>query len=83
MRRTRAAPAGVPVSRAPIAPAAAPAPEPAAQPAPRPIVRKEEPSAVTRFTARDYGYVRRELQRIVVIATLIVVLIVVLSFFLP
>jgi hypothetical protein len=83
MRRTQGAPAGVPVSRAPIA-AAPPTPAPVRAPeaAPRPIARKAEP-AVSRFSARDYSYVRRELQRIIVLATLIVVLIVVLSFFLP
>ena len=79
MRRTQVAPAGVPVSRAPIVPAA---PAPAPEAAPRPIARKDE-QAVTRFSARDYTYVRRELQRILILATLIVVLIVVLSFFLP
>ncbi len=41
-----------------------------------------EPSA-TRFTSRDYTFVRRELQRIVVLAAAIIVAIVVLSFFLP
>jgi hypothetical protein len=51
-------------------------------PAPTPAPTRREPS-VTRFSARDYGYVRRELQRIAVLATGIVVLIVVLSFFLP
>jgi len=81
MRRTQAAPAGVPVSRAPAAPAAT-TPAPAPEAAPRPIARKAEPT-VTRFSARDYTYVRRELQRIIILATFIVVLIVVLSFFLP
>jgi len=44
--------------------------------------RPREPS-VTRFGARDYSYVRREVRRIAVLAVGIIVLIVVLSFFLP
>ena len=47
-----------------------------------PVPTRREPS-VTRFSARDYTYVRRELQRIAVLAAGIIVLIVVLSFFLP
>ena len=39
--------------------------------------------AVTRFTARDYTYVRRELRRILIFATAIIIAIVVISFFLP
>lgn len=39
--------------------------------------------SVTRFTARDYTYVRREIQRIVILATAIVIAIIVISFFLP
>ncbi len=38
---------------------------------------------ITRFTARDYSYVKRELMRIAVLATAIIVAIVVISFFLP
>jgi len=49
---------------------------------PRTAERTAEPS-VTRFSARDYSYVRRELLRIAVLATAIVIAIVVLSFFLP
>jgi len=41
-----------------------------------------EPS-VTRFSTRDYSYVRREIARIAVLATAILITIVVLSFFLP
>jgi hypothetical protein len=41
-----------------------------------------EPS-VTRFTARDYTYVRKELQRIAILAGAIIIVIIVLSFFLP
>ena len=36
-----------------------------------------------RFTARDYTYVRRELTRILIFAAAMLVLIFVLSFFLP
>ena len=39
--------------------------------------------ALSRFTVRDYTYVRRELARIVVIAVAMLVIIIVLSFFLP
>jgi hypothetical protein len=39
--------------------------------------------SVTRFSTRDYSYVRREIQRIVLLASAILILIVVLSFFLP
>ena len=38
---------------------------------------------ITRFTARDYSYVKRELMRIAVLATAVIVAIVVISFFLP
>jgi hypothetical protein len=38
---------------------------------------------LNRFTARDYSYVRRELLRIAILASAILVLIVILSFFLP
>ncbi len=44
--------------------------------------RADEPS-VTRFSERDYGYVRRDFQRIALLATAIIVTIVILSFFLP
>jgi hypothetical protein len=69
---------------------AAPAPGPAAAAGPGPagpaLVRRPEPArerSVTRFTTRDYGYVRRELRRIVILATAIIIIIVVISFFLP
>jgi hypothetical protein len=39
--------------------------------------------SLSRFTARDYSYVRRELVRIAIIAAAMLVIIVVLSFFLP
>lgn len=48
--------------------------------APAPRARE---STVTRFTTRDYAYVRKDLRRIVILATAIIVTIVVLSFFLP
>jgi len=38
---------------------------------------------ISRFTARDYSYVRRELVRIAILAVGVFVVIVVLSFFLP
>jgi hypothetical protein len=64
-----------------VAPAAAAA---AAAPAAAPVEpRKERERPVTRFTARDYTYVRRELRRIVILAAAITIAIVVLSFFLP
>lgn len=47
-----------------------------------PPIAAHEPS-VTRFTARDYTYVRRELQRIAILASAIIIAIIVLSFFLP
>lgn len=50
---------------------------------PAPERPREREASVTRFTGRDYTYVRRELWRIAVLATAIVILIVVLSFFLP
>jgi len=54
----------------------------AAPPQPAGPARERE-RTVTRFTARDYTYVRRELRRIVILATAIIIAIVVLSFFLP
>ena len=38
---------------------------------------------ITRFTARDYSYVKREMVRIAILATAIIIAIVVVSFFLP
>jgi hypothetical protein len=55
----------------------APAPVAVAAAGPSP-----EPS-VTRFTVRDYTYIKRELRTIAVLAVVIIVAIVVLSFFLP
>jgi len=52
------------------------APPPGASEAPR-------ERSISRFSARDYSYVRRELLRIAVLAVAIFVLIFVLSFFLP
>jgi hypothetical protein len=65
-------------SPAAVQPMAGPAlaPPPAASEAPR-------ERSISRFSARDYSYVRRELLRIAVLAVAIFVLIVVLSFFLP
>jgi hypothetical protein len=64
------------VSAAPVRPAG----PVYAAPAPAAEVRER---TVTRFTARDYGYVRRELQRILILAAAVIVTIVILSFFLP
>jgi len=66
----------VPVAAAPSV-ARTPTPEAPAPPAPT------RERAFNRFTARDYTYVRRELLRIVVLATAILILIFILSFFLP
>ena len=44
---------------------------------------RERERTVTRFTARDYTYVGRELRRIAILAVAIIIAIVVLSFFLP
>ena len=70
---------GVPAAPRPVQPSQAPAaaPKPDAPP-PAP-----EPSVTGRLSARDYGYVRRELVRIAVLASAIIATIVVLSFFLP
>jgi len=42
-----------------------------------------ERTAVSRLTRRDYSYVRRDLQRIIILAGAVIIAIVVLSFFLP
>jgi hypothetical protein len=55
---------------------------PRAQVASPTLPSASEPS-VTRFTQRDYTYVKRELQRIAILAVVIILAIVVLSFFLP
>ncbi len=75
--------------RRPLAPPGPPPGPPPVQPlapsgvaAPSAPARADEPS-VTRFSERDYSYVRREFQRIALLATAIIVTIVVLSFFLP
>ena len=68
-------------------PAARPAPvQPVASPAAATApVRVDAPRerSISRFTARDYTYVRRELLRIVILAIGIMTVLVVLSFFLP
>jgi hypothetical protein len=51
--------------------------------APAPAEPRERERSVTRFTTRDYSYVRRELARILILATAIIIAIVVISFFLP
>ncbi len=72
-RRPLPPPGAPPVRTAPppVAPATAATPERAAEP------------SITRFSARDYTYVRRDLRRIALLATAIIATIVVLSFFLP
>ena len=42
-----------------------------------------ERTAVSKLTRRDYSYVRRDLQRLFILAGAVVIAIVVLSFFLP
>lgn len=63
-------------------PAAQPVTPQAVAATPRAPERAGEPS-VTRFSSRDYSYVRRELQRIALLAGAIIVIIIVLSFFFP
>jgi hypothetical protein len=58
--------------------ASAPEAAPAVTPAPAGRER-----SISRFTPRDYSYVRRELIRISILAVAIMITIVVLSFFLP
>lgn len=72
------APPPPPARPAAVQPVAGPAVSPA--PAPSTVPRDR---SISRFSARDYSYVRRELVRIAVLAVGIFVLIVVLSFFLP
>jgi hypothetical protein len=66
------------VTPAAVQPVAAPAPVPAPTPGAAPRER-----SISRFSARDYSYVRRELLRIVILAVAIMITLVVLSFFLP
>ncbi len=42
-----------------------------------------ERTAVSKITRRDYSYVRRDLQRLLILAGAVIITIVVLSFFLP
>ena len=82
-----------PAAPMPVRPVAAPIPmqAPAAEtapPPPRAAAAAQEalpsrPRPGSRFTQRDYAYVRRDVQRIVVLAVLVIIAIVVLSFFLP
>ena len=67
-------------------PVAAPATRVSAPPVPVASPEGLEPArepSVTRFSTRDYTYVRREIRRIILLASAILVTIVVLSFFLP
>ncbi len=70
-----------------VPPPTAAAPVRLAAPAPAVAMpRAAEPArerSITRFSPRDYTYVRRELQRIALLAGVILITIVVLSFFLP
>ncbi len=43
----------------------------------------KERTATSRVTRRDYSYVRRDLQRLAVLASAVLITIVVLSFFIP
>ena len=63
-------------------PAAQPVTPQAVAATPRAPGPADEPS-VTRVSSRDYSYVRRELQRIALLAGAIIVIIIVLSFFFP
>jgi hypothetical protein len=86
MRRQPVRPvaAPLPVTADPVAVDEAPAAPPAAgQPPPAAAAAQVREPSVTRFTARDYTYVRRELRRIAILAVVMVITIVVLSFFLP
>ena len=47
------------------------------------LTKTKEASAPKRVTRRDYSYVRRDIQRMVVLAAAVLATIVVLSFFLP
>ncbi len=78
-RKRSARPIAPPPLAAPMRPVAA-VPAFAAPRAPAEPARER---SITRFSARDYTYVRRELQRIVLLATAVLITIVVLSFFLP
>ena len=55
----------------------------AAASAPARAAEQPRERSVTRFTARDYTYVRREFQRIAILAAAIIITLIVLSFFLP
>ena len=74
------APTAQPSPITPIPTAASPAAEPAVAVAPAKLERER---SISRFTARDYSYVKREMVRIVIFALAMFVIIVVLSFFLP
>ncbi len=83
-RSSRSSRRGAP--RRPVAVPAAPGPaqpSPAAAPSPATPPPAPEPTVTGRLSARDYSYVQRELVRVVILATGIIIAIVVLSFFLP
>ena len=87
-RRKRVARPMTPASALPVRPVAAPLPMQAAAAPPPPAAAAQEPAPArprqgSRFTQRDYAYVRRDVQRIVILALGIIIAIVVLSFFLP
>ncbi len=79
-RRVRRPPAVPPPRYQPVPAAPAPAEAQPATPAAR---RDSREASITRFTSRDYTYVKREFRRIVILASAIIITIVVLSFFLP
>lgn len=55
---------------------------PGAVAAPSRPTRAREPS-ITRTSSRDYSYVGREIRRILLLASVIIITIIVLSFFIP
>ena len=69
------------VAAAPVRPVSQPVA--VAQPGRAPEAAAPRESSVTRFSARDYSYVRRDIRSILVLAAVILITIVVLSFFLP
>ncbi len=77
-RKPTAKPVGQQVSRVVARPVAVAA----AGEAPTTSTPKER-TVTSRVTRRDYSYVRRDLQRIAVLASAVLIIIVALSFFIP
>ena len=80
-RRGARQPAPPRVAAAPVRPVSQPLA--VAQPGRAPEAAVPREPSVTRFSARDYSYVRREIRRSLMLAVPILLTIVVLSFFLP